>query len=256
MSSLKLMTIAALLMLAGTALGMFIKNRVPNEHLSDETKDIVKLATGIIATIAGLVLSLLIATAKNSYDAVASDVKSAAADYVMLDRTLAQLGPIAVEPRRLFRQTLEIAAKTDLDSLAMASDKSDPLGQAIRLADQAGALLRNLPLTNPGDEWLRQRALSLQTDLSKSRWMLQQEESDVLPPPFLAVVILWLAIIFAGFGLFTPMNMTAIGALVIGALSIAASLFLINELNTPFYGVVRISGAPLMHSLHLLGPMP
>lgn len=255
MSSLLIAATASVLMLAGTALGIFLNRRLPDGHLTDSTKEIIKLSTGIIATIAGLVLSLLIATAKNSYDAVNSDVKAAAADFIMLDRTLAQMGDQAVSPRQKLRQALGAVSESNLNELAAGMTGSDPIGKAVRIFERLQTEIRTMTLTNPADEWLRQRALSITSDLSKARWMMQQEESDVLPTAFIGIVMLWLAIIFAGFGLFTPANPTAIGALIVGAVSISASLFLINELNTPFYGLVQISPKPLIRALSFIGPL-
>lgn len=256
MPSLLIAALATLMMLTGATIGIVLNRRLPDHHLSDATKDIVKLSTGIIATIAGLVLSLLIATAKSSYDAVDTDVKSTAADFIMLDRVLAQMGPDAASARGLVRQTLENVVKTDLNAAAMAIDEQDPLGRVARLHEETERQIRTLALKSPADEWLRQRALSLASDMSKARWMLQEEVGDTLPGAFLWIVMLWLAIIFAGFGLFTPANPTAVGALVIGAVSISAALLLINELNTPFSGLVQISSAPLAHALKIIGPVP
>ena len=256
MSSFMISGLAAFFMLAGTGLGIYLNHRVPNEHLNEATKDIVKLATGIIATIVGLVLSLLIATAKNSYDSVANDVKSASTDFIMMDRALAGLGEKALKTRQILRETLDIARKTELSATAFHAGSFSPIDQLVHNHEAMQKEIRTLDITNPGDEWLRQRALSLAVDLSRARWMLQQEETDTLPGAFIAIVVLWLAIIFASFGLFTPMNPTAIGALVVGAVSIAASLFLINELNTPFYGLVRITAEPLMQAMKTIGPLP
>lgn len=243
-------------MLGGAALGIYLNRRLPEGHLTDNTKEIIKLSTGIIATIAGLVLSLLIATAKNSYDAVTADVKAAAADFIMLDRTMALMGPQTAEPRQKLRQALEMISKSNMDAVASAwGSGKDPLAVPVVVFERVQTEIRTLPLAQPADEWLRQRALSLTADLSRARWMMQQEQADVLPTAFLAIVMLWLAIIFAGFGLFTPANPTAVGALVVGAVSISASLFLINELNTPFYGLVQISPQPLIRALQFIGPV-
>lgn len=255
MSSFLLATLATLAMLTGTFIGIYLHVRLPDDHLTDETKDIVKLATGILATIAGLVLSLLITTAKSSYDAVADDVKGAAADFILTDRTLAQMGPEAAKMRQLLRQTLEIAKNADLTKSMNVGARVDPLSQAATYVDEIGRLVRDMPLAKPSDEWLRQRTLTLLADLSRVRWMLQQEATNVLPGPFVAIVVIWLGIIFAGFGLFAPLNPTAIGALVLGAISISASLFLIDELNTPFQGIIHISTSPFVEAARIMGPL-
>ena len=157
-SSIVIASVATLLMLAGSALGVYLNHRVPNEHLNEATKDIVKLATGIIATIAGLVLSLLIATAKNSYDAVSTDVKSASADFIMMDRALAELGDKARAPREKLRQTIDIAVKTQLSLASNAVDAADPLGPLVRNHEAMQKDIRALVTTSSGEEWLQQRA--------------------------------------------------------------------------------------------------
>ena len=252
MYSLLIAATATMLMLAGTGLGLYLNRRLPEEHLTDRTMDIVKLATGIVATIAGLVLSLLITSAKNSYDSVAMDLKGAAADFIMLDRTLEQFGDRATDVRILIRQAIEKSLKTDLD---MRASDDEMIGAVVQLHGRAQRRIRTMAMVNPGDEILRDRALSLAYDLSKARWMLQQEANDTLPLAFQLVVILWLALIFASFGLFTPPNPIALGALVVGAISVSASIFLINELSTPFYGIVRISTAPLWDAFRIIGPI-
>ena len=48
----------------GAVLGMFIAKKVPH-HLSSESRDVIKLALGTVATLSALVIGLLISTEKN-----------------------------------------------------------------------------------------------------------------------------------------------------------------------------------------------
>ena len=68
MSPLLMSVIAFACVLGGTFLGIFLRNRLPGHHLSAATKDVVRLGTGLIGTIAGLVLGLLIASANSTYE--------------------------------------------------------------------------------------------------------------------------------------------------------------------------------------------
>ena len=63
----------------------------------------------------------------------------------------------------------------------------------------------------------------------------------------------WLALIFGSFGMFAPRNHTVVAVLVICALSVAASLFLILEMDQPFDGMMKVSSAPLRYTLEQLG---
>ncbi len=69
MSELSISIITFALVFGGALLGMYIRNALPGQHLRDDVKDVVRLSTGLIGTIAALVLGLLIASAKTSYDA-------------------------------------------------------------------------------------------------------------------------------------------------------------------------------------------
>jgi hypothetical protein len=67
------------------------------------------------------------------------------------------------------------------------------------------------------------------------------------------VLVFWLAIIFASFGLFAPRNATVIAAFVVCALSVSGAIFLILELDRSFEGMLQVSSAPLRAALAHLG---
>jgi hypothetical protein len=69
----------------------------------------------------------------------------------------------------------------------------------------------------------------------------------------LVVLILWLAAIFAGFGLFAPFNLTVIATLALSALAVSSAIFIILEMYAPFSGVLRISPAPILEALRQMG---
>lgn len=82
--------------------------------------------------------------------------------------------------------------------------------------------------------------------------MLEQINSSI-PWPFLSVLVFWISVLFAGFGLFARANATVIVAFLIGALSVSSAIFLILELDRPYSGVMRISGVPLQNALAEIG---
>jgi hypothetical protein len=71
---------------------MLLRRVLPEHHLSADSKEVVKLGMGMIATLAALVLGLLIASAKGTYDAQSNEVKELTANVVLLDRLLATYG--------------------------------------------------------------------------------------------------------------------------------------------------------------------
>jgi hypothetical protein len=84
--------------------------------------------------------------------------------------------------------------------------------------------------------------------------LLFAQTNNSIPMPFLVVLIFWLTIIFASFGLFAKPNTIIVGLLFIFALSAAGAIYLILELGQPFTGLMEISSAPLRSALTPLGP--
>ena len=115
------------------------------------------------------------------------------------------------------------------------------------------AKLLELAPRDEAQRWLQSRALQLGGDLAEERWLLAAESEGSVPRPFLAVLVFWLAILFAGFGLFAPRHATDVAALLVCALSLAAAVFLILEMDRPFAGLVTVSAAPMRTALARLG---
>ena len=90
---------------SGALLGMVLQRVLPERHLSGHSKDLVKLAMGLIATMSALVLSLLIASAKTSYDRESVELTQISAKLVVLDRVLAHCGSEAMAARDQLRRS-------------------------------------------------------------------------------------------------------------------------------------------------------
>jgi hypothetical protein len=97
------------------------------------------------------------------------------------------------------------------------------------------------------------QVMQIGMELGRKRSFLLEQKAGSIPTPFLVVLVFWLALIFASFGLFAPTNWTTIGVLIACALSVAAAIFLILQLDRPFQGMMQISSAPLRNALIYLG---
>jgi hypothetical protein len=106
MSPLALSCVIFVLVIAGIFLGTLLRRALPEHHLSKDSQDIVRLGAGLIATIAALVLGLLIAAAKSSFDTQNSQVKQITANIILLDNLLAQYGAEARPIREQMRSTI------------------------------------------------------------------------------------------------------------------------------------------------------
>ena len=110
------------------------------------------------------------------------------------------------------------------------------------------AILALAPKT-PQQDFLRTRLIAVTVDITAERWRLFQEKGGDIPPPFLAVLIFWFAIVFASFGLFAPPNATAIAAMMLCSMAVAGGLMMILELDTPYSGILKVSVEPMRQAL-------
>ena len=237
----------------GALLGMLLRVLTPEHHLSQESQDVIRLGMGLIATMAALVLGLVIATAKNSYDTQDAAVKHSAAKILLLDRVLANYGPETKEARDLLRQT--VASRLNA---IWPEDRAQPArseGPEMGFEPSRGLEARILQLAPQNDtqRWLRSHALQIGSDLIETRWFMLGRLGTSVPAPFLVVVVFWLTIIFGSFGLFAPRNGTVVAVLLLCALSVAGAIFLILEMDQPFTGLMKISSAPVRYTLSHLG---
>jgi len=229
---------------------MYLRAVLPQHHVRDESKALIEKSTGIIATIAALVLGLLIASAKSSFDAKTDELTRVSAQIVFLDRGLAQYGPQTQAARTALRRTVSVVVDQTWprERRNSAQSKEAP-PQPQLLYDQIEMLVP----TNDNQRFLKSQALDITVALGQTRWLLYEQQTNTVSLPLLVILVSWLTIIFVGLGLFAPVNATAVVALGIGALSASGAIFLILELYSPFQGLIEISSAPLRNALEHLG---
>jgi hypothetical protein len=237
------------LTLGGILLGSLLRRALPKHHLSKDSQDVVRLGVGLIATLAALLLGLLIAAAKSSFDTHSTQVTQITADIIQLDRLLAQYGPEA----RPIRQQMRSVIGPFADQLWREKQASGATTfEANASAEQVYLAVQALSPQNDLQRSLQTRAAQISNDLAQTRLLLFAESGNVIPAPFLAILVLWLVIIFASFSLFSALNATVFICLSLFALSASCAIFLILELSQPFSGLMTISTEPLRHAL---GPL-
>jgi hypothetical protein len=236
-------------LLLAILIGMALRRFLPQDHLSQETKDAVRLTTGFLATMTALILGLLISSAKSSYDTVRTEVIQMSAKVTFLDRVLEGYGPEAAEARGHLHEAIESAVQT------MWPDNPNRLIRAnpnIHAGDAAYAAIERLVPQGDMQRDLKSQALSLAIELGELRTLLVAQLVNSISKPMLMVLIYWIAIIFVSFSMLAPSNRIATVALLISAFSVSSAVFLVLELDRPFGGLVRISNEPLLHAIEQL----
>ena len=252
MSSLAITVIAFACVFIGALFGLYLRELLPDHHLKDDSLSIVKLATGLIATMSALVLGLLISSAKGSFDRINNELIESAARVVSLDRVLAVYGPETRELReqlkRSFAVRVEILTSGDATQLAKLTSP-----EATREVEHIHARLWQFSPRNEEQRGLRERALQIITELASARTLILLQNDGSIPLPLLAALVAWLVIIFAAFGLCAPRNYTTIGALLVCSVCASGAILLILEMDRPLDGLIRIPAAPLRAALAQLG---
>ena len=224
-------------------LGMTARARLPHHHLTAESQDAVKIGMALIATMSALVLGLLIASAKSSFDAQNAEVRQMAGNLALMDRLLGAYGPEAKDARALLRNTVEGIVKTRWGR----GDARNAVFENPAVTAVALSIFSKVDALTPKDSLqaaIKEQVVELIKVTGRTRWQLVAEEGSAIPMPFLAVLVFWLSVLFGSFGLFAPRNATVMAAFTVCAISVAGSIFLILELDRPFDGLMQISSEP------------
>ena len=246
---------------AAALVGLLVRLRLPEHHLNPESKDLVKLVIGVIGTMTALVLGLLVASAKSSFDVQRSGVSQLAANVIMLDRALALYGKQsqgtpeekgAEEVRELLHASVADLLHRTWPEENSAEQDGIRVGTGGRYEEVFECVLAMEPKSD-SQKTLHSQALRILIDTGQLRSNLAAQQVSSIPIPFLVVMVLWMALILGSFGLLAPRNATALLSLALCALVVSSSLFLVLELDHPFHVLMRISSAPLRVALEQLG---
>ncbi len=250
MSSIAISSIVFGCVFGSAWFGMLLRAKLPERHLTSDSKDVVKLGMGLVATMSALVLGLLVASAKSSYDAQSGALTDMSANVVLLDRVLAHYGPETKEARDLLRRTIaDVLDRIWPNGRATGSQLEAPSGSGEILIDK----IQELSPHDDRQRSLQAQAVSIVIGLGQTRWLQFAQSTSSISMPLLVMLVFWLATLFISFGLFAPPNGTVVGSLLVSALSVSGAILLILEMYTPYRGLIQISDAPLRAAFGQLG---
>ena len=238
--------IALFLIFMSAVAGIFIQNTLPEHHLSEESKNIIKAARGVVVGLAALTLGLLIATAKGSFDTKGTELKASAAKTIVLNRLLLNFGDKSKEARDALKIVAENGIKVIEEINKNGVDRKKVSGLGLDLLQKK---LLELPDDKPDLNWLKNTALSLGNDIAISRWKIYENSSASVSPLFIAILVFWLMGIFFSLGLIAPFNTLVLTALFMAALSMTGAILLTLELDQPYGGLIQFSTDPLKIAL-------
>jgi hypothetical protein len=253
MSYLLISLLVFALIFGGALVGMIVRPLLSEQHLNSDSRDAVKMATGLIGTLTALVLGLLIASAKSSFDQKTNQVRQLTSTIILLDGLLAQYGPEGTPLRNLLRQSIQPLARR------IWHEEEIPAGKVARFESTAESSafeneLERLSPNSDAQRSLQSRAIQAFTEGAQIRLQLFTQAGGSIPVPFLIILVFWLSAIFTSFTLFARANLVVMASLLVCALSFSCAIFLILELDNPFTGLMGISSATLQSALLPLKP--
>jgi hypothetical protein len=246
MHSLAVSTLVFALIFAAALVGMAIRRAAPDAHFAPEAKDTVRLAIGLIVTMTGLVLGMLVSSAKTFYDSEKNQVAEMASQVIIFDDLLSAYGPETQQTRIEARKFVE-------DAVDRIWPKEKSQLYQLRPANNGQNLYKQLQLLVPKNDTqasAKAQLMSLTVILKKTYWLMYlQSEQTSVPIPLLAVVTSWLMAIFVSFGVFAPRNSTVILTLIVCALAVSAAILIIMSMYLPFSGILKISPVAVRDAL-------
>lgn len=249
MSPIQQASIAFALIIASGIAGAWLRSKLPEHHLTGDSKDVIKLAVALIATMSALVLALLFASTRTSFERTSGYVSRMTANIAELDKLFSEYGPEA----KPLRAALRAEIGPMIDSIWQDDAPGQPPGADKGHGESVLYMLRELTPANKVQSSIQARALQVSTDLNQIQLALMSQPGDSISNTFIVVLVIWLMFIFAVFSMSAPPNPTLFVVLGLCIFSASAAIYLILELGLPFGGLMQVSPETLRAALKPLG---
>jgi hypothetical protein len=247
------------LLCASAGLGRYVRPHLPEAHRARDTIETMQLMIGMLVTFAALVLGLLTASAKDTFDAAAHDRQDYALQLTQLDRCLRNYGPGGDAARVILGSyTAAVIASTwPSEPRPVGLDYPDPSklprvgGSPVlaKLMNRVDLELRHLKTSDPFQAGILEECFGDFGSVLKARTTVIEAVRASISQPFYRVLVFWLMVIFAAFGLVAPRNILSLLGIALCAVSLSSAVFVISDLSQPYGGVFSIASTDMRTAL-------
>lgn len=237
---------------AGALGGLALRARVPDRYFDADSRDAMGLVIALVSTVTAMVLSLLVNSSNSLLNTQQSEVQQLSAHFVELDHRLALYGPETKEIRAMLREVIAAEIQRLWQPGSAASDDL-ATAPATLAGDDVYARILALNPQSDTQRFSQSHALQSVTEMAHIRLLMNEQASQAIPWPFLSILVFWLVVLFAGFGLLARRSAIMVTSLFVGALVVAGALFLVVEMRHGYTGLIQISSAPLKNALAQIG---
>jgi hypothetical protein len=247
------------LLCVAAAAGFLLRERLSENHLSEGSMQAVRMVATLLITFAALVLSLLLASVRGSYETALRDRGFYAAELVRLDQCLRDYGVSTERARsKLHAYTAAVIASTwphepRPTGVEYPNPEQMPLvGEDQTLASLMASIGLEIYALAPSDPLHAALAAHCRAQyeaVQTRRWTVIEEAHGSLSGPFPIILTFWLMVVFVSFGLQAPRNMLTALTIAIGAVSISSVMFVIFDLDLPYGGLFGIPSTSMRNAL-------
>jgi|688.fasta_scaffold197197_2 hypothetical protein len=249
-SPLIIASVTWVVVFAAALLGMWIGGRLPEEHRTDDSRNVVSISMAMVSTLTALVLGLLLSVANTSFGENQEQLMSTSSDVIRMDHLLRLYGPEADGSRDLLRQYAHSMLSDVFPSEGSQRNvENEATLDLLAKVEQWAALM--VP-ANATQRWLQPHILDVSDRIVQEHFTLVKERLDAIPAALMVLMLLWLVLLFASFGLFAPRHLTCITVLLLSSGAASGAVLLILELETPHSGFVHLSPNPLQHAIDVM----
>jgi hypothetical protein len=240
MSVLAMSSLVFVLVFGGALAGMAVRRVKPDDRFVPEAKDSIRLAIGLVVTMTGLVLGMLVSSGKTFYDSEKSQVAEMSSEVIFISDLLRAYGPETVQLRVEAHDSVEEIVDRIWPKDRTQSFQLKPTTKGAEFYEQVELLVPR----NAEQAAVKAQLLAAILNLRKTYWFLYlQSEQTSITVPVLWAVTLWLVVIFFSFGIFAPRIPNVFLTFGICAMAVSIAIFIILSMNSPFTGAFRISPA-------------
>ncbi|WP_350647143.1 hypothetical protein [Pseudomonas sp. HY13-MNA-CIBAN-0226] len=233
-------------LLSAALLMMHVYPKLAARHKDEETNAVVRLVANIFVVMTSLVFGLLINSAKNTYENVDANYHAYATSLIILDRTLKSYGLAAQDTRKHLIVYLEHAISTPYSGDQALQHRKSP---AVQYLDDIGGALAAIAPPDRYHETMLSDIRQQYHSIIEQRWRIVEQSEGAIPRLLIVMLGAWMTLIFASFGYRAPRNPMVVGMFTVSAFLLAASVFLVLDMDIPFSGVIQISDLPLERAL-------
>jgi hypothetical protein len=251
MTSLLVAIIVAILAYCSGLAGLHLQKRVPEEHMTGGSRDMILAVIGLLTLLLALVLGTIVGNSYAYFATQKFELEAFASHALLLDQALADYGPDAKPTRDRLKETL-----TQSYHLFWGADDADPERFGVDVAMARWKPMNEaLKALNPSTEAQKREvsaAIVVFGQMEQTRMLMSLQLASPIAPMFVVIVVAWSMFLFCGFGVLSGANRTTRATLALGAISVGSAIFLIQDLSEPFSGLFRVPPGSIVQTIEAI----